>query len=127
MKYLLVTGWLLLFSATDQIDKRNLLGKYFSVKNSPEKSSELELKTNYRFTYSYRSSGCQGEIQGGWVNVNGKIKFTNDPEFIDKSKALYPDLSLVNWSIHKNGIKPDGALETGCFIEKNLHRKEKLN
>ena len=127
MNYLAFFGLLIACECQAQIDQRNLLGVYASDRNSEEQSSLLELRKNYRFIYKYRLGACEGEVRGVWGKVQGKLKLKNDVEFLNKGSIQYPDLSLVTWSINKNGIKPDDPFYACGFIEKSLHRKIKMN
>lgn len=125
-----------------QNKKTELNGTYYSVDNEFEKWSIMELQENGVFKYKYGLSACQAEITGTYSVENRKIRFENDREFTKKyleserdsliksdstfngiGIPIYPDLSLTEWKIKKNSIKPISEIDCGCIIEKGKHRK----
>ena len=103
----------------------------------------MELTENGIFKYKYGLSACQGEITGAYSINNNRIRFKNDTEFMKeyleserdsliKSDStfigigilIYPDLSLTEWKIKKNSIKPISEIDCGCIIEKGKHKKK---
>jgi hypothetical protein len=125
-----------------QNKKTELNGTYYSVDNEFEKWSIMELQENGVFKYKYGLSACHAEITGTYSVDNRKIRFENDREFTKKyleserdsliksdstfigiGIPIYPDLSLTEWKIKKNSIKPISEIDCGCIIEKGKHRK----
>jgi hypothetical protein len=125
-----------------QNKKTELNGTYYSVDNEFEKWSIMELQQNGVFKYKYGLSACQAEITGTYSVINRIIRFKNDREFTEKyleserdsliksdstfigiGIPIYPDLSLTEWKIKKNSIKPISEIDCGCIIEKGKHRK----
>ena len=109
--------------------QNDLIGKYYSINNKFERWSIIELKNDGKFIYKYGLSGCQSEINGTYLITKNKIKFKNDTEFINQSiktdslTPIYPDMSLTEWIIFKDYIKPIEEINTGCIKEKGKHRK----
>jgi len=116
-----------------------LIGTYYSVDNKFERQSIMELRGNGTFKYKYRLSACQGDITGTYTVVKNRIRFKNDREFtkeyLEKERdsldsifpgieiPIIPDLSLTEWKIKKNSIKPISEIDCGCIIEKGKHKK----
>ncbi|WP_130285984.1 hypothetical protein [Aquimarina brevivitae] len=117
-------------------------GTYYSVENGFERWSIMELSENGIFIYKYGLSACQAEITGTYSIENNRIRFKNDKEFtkeylesereslvkLDSTFAgieipIYPDLSLTEWKIKKNSIKPISEIDSGCITEKGKHIK----
>ena len=116
-------------------------GVYYSVDNQFEKWSIMELSDDGTFKYKYGLGGCQSEVTGKYFINNKSIRFKNDEIFtetylekqtdslkeIDSTLAgitpFSPDLSLVDWEIYKNAIKPVSKIDTGCIVEKGKHIK----
>lgn len=138
--YIIILAFLNSFG---QHEKNELIGTYYSVDNKFKKWSIIELKVNGVFKYKYGLSACQAEITGTYSVENKKIRFKNDREFskkyleskrdsIIKSDSIfvgmeipiYPDLSLTEWKIKRNSIKPISEIDTGCIIEKGNHKKK---
>ena len=46
-----------------------------------------------------------------------------DSTFIGIGMPIYPDLSLTEWKIKKNSIKPTSEIDCGCIVEKGKHKK----
>lgn len=129
MKYVTLVI-LILYSTFQNFEKNNLIGKYYSVNNKFEKWSDMELLENDRFEYSFGLIGCQAKITGTYKVNKNRIAFKNDKEYINNSnvsefEAVYPDLSLCEWKIKSNSIKPISKIDNGCFEEKSLHIKGK--
>ena len=142
MKIILSLIFLTFFISFGQIKTDELNGIYYSVDNKFEKWSIIELQENGIFKYKYGLSACQAEITGTYSVENKKIKFKNDKEFRKKyleaerdsliktdstfigvGIPIYPDLSLTEWKIKKNSIKPISEIDCGCIIEKGKHKK----
>jgi len=113
-----------------QKETKTLIGNYYSVNNKFERLSVMQLNENGKFIYSYSLSGCQAKITGTYIVSNDRIKFSNDKEFLDVAnssgfgKPIYPNLSLIEWKIKGNYIKPNGKINCGCFIENGNHIKQ---
>ncbi|TPV31169.1 hypothetical protein FJ651_15395 [Paucihalobacter ruber] len=116
-----------------------LSGIYYSVDNKFEKWSIMELRENGTFKYKYGLSACQGDVTGTYTVNSNRIQFKNDKEFtkeyLEKERdslnsifpgigiPVIPDLSLTEWKIKKNSIKPISEIDCGCIIEKGKHKK----
>lgn len=109
------------YSQTTGSDK--LIGIYNSNGNKFERYAAMKLEPNSRFIYKFGLSGCQSEVKGTWKVINKKIVFKNDSTFLSDSLIRYPNLGLVTWSIKTIGIKPDQAIDLGCFEEDHLYLK----
>jgi len=107
-----------------QSSRSGLIGVYKSNGNSLERFSIMVLDGNNRFTYKYGLGECHGEVKGTWKIVEKKIVFENDPIFLKDSIAHYPNLGLTTWAVKTIGIKPEGAVDSGCLKVDNLHLKE---
>ena len=117
----------------------DLFGIYYSIDNEFEKWSIMELRENGIFKYKYGLSACQSEVTGTYSVENNRIRFKNDREFTkeyleherDSLNSIFPgigipiipDLSLTEWKIKKNSIKPISEIDCGCIIEKGKHKK----
>jgi len=142
MKIILSLIFLTFFISFGQNKTDELNGIYYSVDNKFEKWSIMELKENGVFKYKYGLSACQAEITGTYSVENNKIKFKNDQKFTKKyleverdsliktdstfigiGIQIYPDLSLTEWKINKNSIKPISEIDCGCIVEKGKHKK----
>lgn len=123
-------------------DEKTLAGKYYSVNNSFERFSIMELVANGKFVYSYALGGCQGIVEGTYIVKDGKIKFKNDykytqlyqqrekdsliahdPLALNIGLSFIPDMSLVEWKIKSNYIKPFFKIDCGCILERGKHIK----
>ncbi len=102
-----------------------LVGVYKAKDNAFEKWSVLKLYGDKRFTYGYGVGGCQDEIKGTWDIKGKKLIMTTDKEYLEDKTIFYPDMSLTSWTIKKNGIKPNGSIDSGCVQETRIHLKEK--
>jgi hypothetical protein len=111
-------------------ETENLIGTYHSENNKFERLFVMQLNENDKFIYSYSLGGCQGEITGTYIVSNNRIKFSNDKEFLDDAKnsefgkPIYPNLSLIEWKIKGNYIKPQSKINCGCFVENGKHIKQ---
>jgi hypothetical protein len=131
---------LITFSSFGQSKNSRLIGKYYSVNNKFEKQSIMELCENGIFKYKYSLSACQGQVTGKYTVVKNRIQFKNDKEFtkefLEKERdslnsifpgieiPIIPDLSLTEWKIKNNSIKPITKINCGCFIEKGEHKRK---
>ncbi|MEP1033619.1 hypothetical protein [Ekhidna sp.] len=112
-------------------------GTFSSVNNKFERWSVMTLDQNGTFIYSYGVGGCQAKVTGTFSVDNSMLKFVNDSEFASKVNTedmttdsltynigtpLYPDLSLVDWKIGKNFIKPLNSVDSGCLVESGKHK-----
>jgi len=121
----------------------DISGTYHSVNNRFEKWSIMELNKNGSFKYNYGLGGCQGIITGTYRINNWLIYFVNDKEFtkeylkavndsiskidstfVNIGTPIMPDLSLTEWKIKNNAIKPISEIDCGCIIEKGKHIKK---
>ena len=134
--YIIFFAFLLSFG---QNKTNNLIGIYYSVDNEFEKWSIMELRENGIFKYKCGLSACQSEVTGTYSIENNRIRFKNDREFTkeyleyerDSLDSIFPgigvpiipDLSLTEWKIKKNSIKPISEIDCGCIIEKGKHKK----
>lgn len=103
----------------------------------------MELNKNGSFKYNYGLGGCQGIITGTYRINNWLIYFVNDKEFtkeylkavndsiskidstfVNIGTPIMPDLSLTEWKIKNNAIKPISEIDCGCIIEKGKHIKK---
>ena len=130
------------FMTYSQTNSKQLIGEYHSRNKKIDSWSILRLHENDRFEYSYGLGGCQAFITGRWLVKENRLYLFNDNEFrtnysnpadtllINDSidvylpRPLYPDLSLIDWIIGKNWIRPNGFIETGCFYEFGKHKKK---
>ena len=47
-----------------------------------------------------------------------------DSTFVNIGTPIMPDLSLTEWKIKNNAIKPISEIDCGCIIEKGKHIKK---
>ena len=132
----------LIFIFSFKQSSSELSGTYYYVDNEFEKLSIMTLNSNNTFLYKCHLGGCQYNITGTYRIKGKKVYFTNDEKFtpdyikneVDSLVALDSmfsnitapfmiDLSLVEWKIKKNSIKPISEVDCGCFIEKGKHIK----
>ena len=142
----LIFGFSFLNPETD-----GFVGKYYSIDNKFERFSGMELTENGRFVYKYALGACQGYVEGSYTIIKHHIKFKNDYkytiEYLKKERDslkivdsmlivnnpdfakiydLYPfipDLSLTEWIIKSNSIRPILPIDCGCVIERGKHKK----
>jgi hypothetical protein len=119
---IILTIWIITSYA--QLSEDGLIGIYKSNGNQFERYSIMMLEPNNRFVYKYALSGCQGEVKGNWKIVDKKIKFDNDPSYLNDSIIHYPNLGLTTWTINRMGIKPEQIVDSGCMKEDNMHFKK---
>ncbi|AXE18383.1 hypothetical protein DR864_11805 [Runella rosea] len=111
------------FLTKGQSTHDGLIGVYESTSNGFEKYSIIILDKDNRFAYKAGLGGCQVEVKGTWIIEKKKLKLTNDNEFLNKETVYYPNLGLTTWTITRNGIKPDGLVDSGCVKDDKLHRR----
>ena len=135
--FILLFAYLLPFEQNKTTD---LIGVYYSVDNEFERWSIMELRENGIFKYKYGLSACQSEVTGTYSVEKNRIRFKNDREFTkeyleqerDSLDSIFPgigipiipDLSLTEWKIKKNAIKPISEIDCGCITEKGKHKKK---
>ncbi|NHN25427.1 hypothetical protein FIA58_007040 [Flavobacterium jejuense] len=135
MKGLIFLLLVIIFPSFNYQKNEKIEGIYYSVDNKFEKFSIMKLFDNGTFQYSYGLSGCQGKLTGKYFIDNKRITFKNDEIFTEvylekqtdslaKITPFYPDLSIVDWKIYKNAIKPISKINTGCIVEKGKHLKK---
>ena len=129
------------FLSFGQNKQTELSGLYYSVDNEFERWSIMELSENGTFKYKCGLSACQSEVTGTYSVEKNQIRFKNDKEFtkeyLEKERdsldsifpgigiPIIPDLSLTEWKIKKNAIKPISEIDCGCITEKGKHKKVK--
>ena len=136
MRIIIATFFLLLTTVL-AAQENGLTGVYSSVNNKFERWSTMTLNGDSTFIYNYGLGGCQAEIKGTFTVRNSKIEFANDSEItsneivnLTESDSLiseigtpfYPNLSLVDWKVGNNFIKPLGTVDSGCLQESAKHK-----
>ncbi|WP_149867139.1 hypothetical protein [Solirubrum puertoriconensis] len=99
-----------------------LVGSYYSRANQFEKHSNLYLRADSSFVYSYLLGGCQDEISGVWSTKGNNLYLIQAKDTTTNRLYHIPDLAAP-WRITKSGLKPLKKLNLGCFEEASIHRK----